>query len=68
MGSVFNVEPEKIDSSSSMDTIEDWDSLNHTNLIIALEQGFDVNFSADEIVDLLSYKLILHILNEKLNS
>ena len=68
MGQVFNVAPEQITEATSLDTIEEWDSLKHTNLIIALEQGFGVSFEAEEIVEMISYKLILITLREKLET
>ena len=65
MGQVFEMRPEDITEDSSIDTIENWDSLKHTNLVIALEQGFGVSFEAEEIVEMMSYKLILLTLKDK---
>jgi acyl carrier protein len=61
---VFEIPIGQINEDSSPDTIESWDSLKHMNLVIALEEEFDCEFSDFEIVDLLSYKLIMTILND----
>ena len=64
MSAVFEVSVDKINDNASPDTIESWDSLKHMNLIIALEEEFNVEFSDSETVELLSYKLISIILND----
>lgn len=64
MASVFNVEQALINEDSSVDTIEQWDSLNHLKLVLALEQEFDVSFTEEETVDILNYQLIKMTLKE----
>ena len=64
MSAVFEISIDQISEDSSPDTIESWDSLKHMNLVIALEEEFDCQFSDSEILDLLSYKLIMTILND----
>jgi acyl carrier protein len=64
MAAVFNVSEETINEDSSPDTVEAWDSLKHMNLILALEDEFEIEFSEDETVELLSYKLISLVLKE----
>ncbi len=59
ISNVFDYPLEKIDEKSSPDTIESWDSLNHMKLILALEEEFKVEFSDDQIVDMLNVSLIL---------
>ena len=56
----------EIDEDSSPATIENWDSLKHMNLLVALEEEFDVVFSDDEMANLLNYKLLRLTLTEKL--
>lgn len=68
MSAVFNVEIEKIDDSISPDTLDEWDSLKHMNLIIALEEEFNVEFSEEEIIEMISYSLIKSTLENKLAS
>ena len=68
LSSVLNVEVTKIDENSSPDSIEAWDSLNHLNLMMALEEEFNIKFSGDEIGEMMNYKLINLIINEKIKS
>ena len=42
-----------------------WDSLTHMNLIVALEEEFDVTFDEEEISEMISLELIELILKEK---
>lgn len=63
---VFQVPIESISPDSSPETIESWDSLQHLNLVLALEQEFAVQFSPDEIEKLVSPRLVSTFLSEKL--
>ena len=64
---LFGVQESEINTDSSPDNIESWDSLNHMNLIIAIEQEFKISFSMGEIVEMLNFELIVLILSEKIN-
>lgn len=64
MAKVFNVHTETITADASPDTIENWDSLRHMNLVLALEQEFNIEFTDDQVVEVLSYKLIKIVLGE----
>ena len=65
MSDVFNIDVSLINNESSPDNIENWDSLKHMNLIIALEEEFEIEFDDEEIVDSMNYALILNIINHK---
>lgn len=65
MGGVLKVPPENITHDFSQDTIENWDSLAHLNLMIALEQEFKVSFNTDEILNMVSYRAICETLEGK---
>ena len=65
MSDVLNIDVSLINNESSPDNIENWDSLKHMNLIIALEEEFDIEFNDDEIIDSMNYALILNILEDK---
>lgn len=61
---IFNVDLGVITDDASPDTIENWDSLRHMNLVLALEEEFGVEFTDDQVVEILSYKLIKIVLKE----
>jgi acyl carrier protein len=64
---IFQVPVEQVGPQSSPDNIETWDSLQHLNLVLALEQEFGVEFTPEEIEQLLSVELVACLLEEKLN-
>lgn len=64
MSAVFEVSLDSIADDASSDNIENWDSLRHLNLILALEDEFGVSIPDDEVGNLLNYKLIEIIINE----
>ncbi len=65
---VFNVPESKVRPDSSPDTIETWDSLHHLNFVLALEQEFGLQFTPEEIEQLLSVELTAALLEEKLKA
>lgn len=67
MASVFEVEVSELNENSSQDTIESWDSVKHLNLVVALEEEFDIAIPIEEVGYMVSFKLIKLIVNEQLN-
>lgn len=65
MAVVFEIDSDKIIEDSTPGSIENWDSIRHMNLIVALEEEFEISFSDDEITDLISYRLIESIVSDK---
>ncbi len=63
---VFEVPQSKLSAASSPDTIETWDSLHHLSFVVALEQEFDIQFSPEEIEQLLTIDLTVTLLEEKM--
>lgn len=64
LANVFNVDASKINDDSSVDTVENWDSLNHLKLVLALEQEFDISFSEEQTVEIMNFPLIKMTLGE----
>ena len=54
--------------NSSPDTVDGWDSLQHLNLILALEEEFGISFSESQMIEMLSVGLIVEIVAESLAS
>ncbi len=66
MCTIFDVPLESITEDASTDTIENWDSLRHLNLILALEEEFNVTIPDEEVGNLVNYKLIQLVINDLL--
>ena len=66
MSVVFEIPLESISDDSSYDNIENWDSLRHLNLILALEEEFGVSIPDEEVGNLVNYKLIELVINDLL--
>jgi len=64
LANVFKVTADMINDEASPDSIEEWDSLRHMNLVLALEENFGVELSDDQVVESLNFKLIKLVLNE----
>lgn len=63
---VFNVELESVLDDASPDNIDNWDSLGHLNLIIALEEEFNISIPDEEVGNLVSVRLIEIIINDNI--
>ena len=58
----------EITADSSRDTVQGWDSLAHVNLVLALEQEYDLQFRPEEMMEMLSIELIAMLVDEKLKA
>ena len=63
---IFGIPEGSVNADSSMDTIGQWDSLNHMNLIMALEEEFAIQFDNAEVMKFTSMKDILQALNRQM--
>ena len=68
LAAVFGVEPEALINDSSPDTLAKWDSQGHLNLMLALEQEFGVQFSEEQMYEMVSFRLVVLTLEELLGS
>jgi acyl carrier protein len=46
---IFSVPLDKITADSSPETVENWDSMQHLNLVLAVEEKFDVQLDPEQI-------------------
>jgi acyl carrier protein len=46
---VLGVSPKSLSPESGPETIEAWDSVQHLNMVLAIEQQFNLEFDPDEI-------------------
>lgn len=63
---VFEESKENISEESSIDSLENWDSLRHLNLVLGLEEEFDITIPDEEVATITNYKLIEIVINEQL--
>ena len=55
-----------ISDTTSSDEIEDWDSLNHINLVSAIEKEFEIRFSLGELMTLKDVGAMVDLMLEKI--
>jgi acyl carrier protein len=67
MAGLFGLRPETLTLDSSMETVGPWDSLQHINVIVDVEQRFGIVLSPEEVVQLHSVRSIVDIVQAKLN-
>lgn len=46
---IFDDEDITVDDATTADDIEDWDSLEHINLVVAVEKKFNIKFNMGEV-------------------
>jgi acyl carrier protein len=63
---VMNRPVADITADSTRDSIAGWDSMAHVNLVLALEQHFDIQFKPEEMLEMLSIELTAMLVDEKL--
>jgi acyl carrier protein len=63
---ILQVSPDKISTKTTSDDIEKWDSLNHINMIQALEQEFGIRYDQEQMVSMLSVEEIIEATKENL--
>lgn len=63
---LFEVPVEEVTESSSPETIEAWDSLQHLNLMVELQMQFGVNFTPKETATMTSIASVAAVLDTKL--
>ncbi len=66
MAAILRVEPSALDDSASMDTIKTWDSLHHMQMVLALEDEFEVTIPDEDAANITSYALVRLVLSELL--
>ena len=63
---VFDLKKNKIKKSNFSNT-KKWDSINHLNLIPALESNFKIKISPEISIKLLSYSNVFNFLKKNIN-
>jgi len=64
MADTFSVERSTLSEDTSQKNLSEWDSLRHLNLIVALEDEFEVSFEPEQIAIMTSYATIMEELSK----
>ncbi len=67
MSEVFDINKDMIKNDSSTNNLVEWDSMNHMNLIVALEEEFKCDFDEDDIEIMVSFEIVKTIIENKLS-
>ncbi len=65
MGEVFGLASGEIPDDAAMEELEGWDSLNHMQLMLAIETEFGVRISTSMMLELLSLDAIQDFLKSQ---
>ena len=62
---IFDDEEIVVTPETNSDSIEDWDSLEHINLVVAIEKSFNMKFSMDEVTGMKDVGEMVEIIKER---
>ena len=65
---VFAIPRDRLSPDSSPETIESWDSIQHLNLVLALEEKFQVQLSPEEIEQMHNIGQVAKVLEAKVQA
>ena len=64
---VFDDDEIVVKAQTTSNDIEDWDSLEHINLIVAVEQEFGIKFNMNEVTTMKNVGEMVEIIKEREN-
>lgn len=64
---LFNVPAQQLGPDSSPDTVPDWDSVQHLNLVLTLEQKFNVQFAPEDIEQMRTLSAIADLVGKRIS-
>jgi acyl carrier protein len=65
MAAVLGVPADILIDEASPETVSDWDSMGHLNLVMALESEFGVSLSAEEALEMRNVAAIRRVLQTR---
>lgn len=63
---IMEISPDTLPAEITPDTIGNWDSVRHLNLVLALEDAFGMEFDEDEVHDLLSLDAFIRSIDQSI--
>jgi acyl carrier protein len=65
MADVLKMAETDITDNLTIDDLEAWDSLKHMDLVVSIEQAFNIELTLDEIIIMTSVVAIKRVLNDR---
>jgi len=65
---IFGVPAGKISADSSPETVENWDSMQHLNLVLAIEEKFGVQLAPEDIEQMKTIGAAATLVEKRLQS
>ena len=65
IATVLDISPNAVKDTTSTDTLEVWDSMKHMDLIVALEEEFEIEFDDQEVIEMTDYATIKNAIMSK---
>lgn len=62
---VLETTPDLIDNTASMENTDIWDSLKHMEMMTGIEESFETELSAEEMMEMTSIEAIRRVLASK---
>lgn len=56
---ILNIKKKEISNKTSMNNVQDWDSLKQMQIIVAIEDEFNIKFSEDNLIEANSVKKLI---------
>ena len=66
LAKALKVKPETIADTASQMDLSDWDSVRHMNVVLALENDFDIEFTDAELPNLTSLPMLVAAIEKHL--
>ena len=67
MSKVFEIEVSEILDNASQKDIMKWDSLQHLNLIVEIEDKYDLSLEPEDISEMVTIEKIIEVVNKYKN-
>jgi acyl carrier protein len=64
IAATFGLSPAQVTDSTDASSIEEWGSMNHLHLLVAIEAEFGVSFEPEQAVELMSVKALEEALSQ----
>lgn len=66
VSNILNIKKSKITENSGINTIKQWDSLKHMQIISAIEEEYKIEFSEQELINSNNVKKLINLIKKNI--